>query len=153
ASLTVLGGTLFPLIAEFYDYEVSVGAPYFNLMFAFLAPLLALALGFGARSRWKTTRAARLMDTTLVHALVSPAAAVVIPWSYGEFHFLAVVGVFIAFWVICATVSDIHEKTRNKGFLRGWQQTSRSYQGMIFGHVGLAVMIMGAAVVSHYTVE
>ncbi|GAA3950027.1 heme lyase CcmF/NrfE family subunit [Allohahella marinimesophila] len=153
ASLTVLGGTLFPLAAEFYDYEVSVGAPYFNLMFAFLTPLLAIALGFGARSRWKTTSSARLLDKTVIHAAISFVAAVIIPWLYGEFFFLAMVGVFIAAWVSCATVSDIREKTRNKGLWRGWQQTSRSYKGMIFGHIGLAVMIMGAAIVSHYTVE
>ncbi|MAM86725.1 MAG: heme lyase NrfEFG subunit NrfE [unclassified Hahellaceae] len=154
ASLTVLGGTLFPLAAEFYDYEVSVGAPYFNLMFAFLTPLLAIALGFGARSRWKTTSSARLLDKTAIHLAVSLAAAILIPWLYGEFYFLAMVGVFIAFWVTCATVSDVLEKARSKkGLWRGWQQTSRSYKGMVFGHFGFAVMIMGAAVVSHYTVE
>ena len=153
ASLTVLGGTLFPLAAEFFDYEVSVGAPYFNLMFAFLTPLLAIALGFGARSRWKTTSGARLMDKTLIHGLVSLAAAVIIPWLYGEFYFLAMVGVFIASWVVAATTSDILEKTSGRGRWHGWLRTSRSYKGMVFGHFGLAVLIMGAAVVSHYTVE
>jgi cytochrome c-type biogenesis protein CcmF len=71
ATLTVLGGTLFPLAAEYFGKEVSVGAPYFNLMFMFLTPALVIFLGVGVFSQWKDTRPGVLLRQVPMMVLVS----------------------------------------------------------------------------------
>ncbi len=154
ATLTVLGGTLFPLGAEYFGYEVSVGAPYFNLMFAFLVPLLVLIMGVGIYSQWKDTKPGVLVRKIPLLAVVSLPVSLLVPWLYGEMAFLAVVGVFIATWLTMATARDVIQKSSSKkGYIRGWLKTSRSFKGMVLGHLGLAVTIMGATIVSHYNVE
>ncbi len=154
ATLTVLGGTLFPLIAEFAGYEVSVGAPYFNMMFGFLTPILVLIMGVGIYSHWKDTPAGTLLKKIPPLAVVSLPVALIVPWLMGAFEWMVVVGMFISIWLFVATFLDVWSKSASrKGRLHGWMKTSRSFKGMVLGHLGLAVTIVGASLVSHYTVE
>ncbi|WLQ17217.1 heme lyase CcmF/NrfE family subunit [Hahella aquimaris] len=154
AMLTVLIGTLAPLVAEWMDKEISVGAPYFNLMFSLLVPLLVIVMGVGMYSHWKDTRAAQLLGPVPMFLAISTVLSVVIPWMYGEIHLMAVIGVFIAVWLFAATLRDAWLKSASsQGRLRGWLRTSRSYKGMVLGHLGLAVTIVGATMVSQYTQE
>jgi len=154
ATLTVLGGTLFPLGAEYFGYEVSVGAPYFNLMFAFLVPVLVLIMGVGVYSNWKDTRPKVLFSRVPVMALVSLPVALVVPWLYGEVALLAVVGTYIASWLILATFLDVWKKSASKqSRWSGWLKTSRSFKGMVAGHLGIAITILGATITSHYSEE
>jgi cytochrome c-type biogenesis protein CcmF len=49
---------------------------------------------------------------------------------------------------------DVYQKSRHSsGLISGFMRLSRSYKGMIIAHTGLAVMIMGATMVSNYTEE
>ncbi|MBK8973741.1 MAG: heme lyase CcmF/NrfE family subunit [Hahellaceae bacterium] len=153
ATLTVLGGTLFPLAAEYFGKEVSVGAPYFNLMFMVLAPALVIFLGVGLSSQWKDTRPGVLLKQVPLLAVVSVPVAFVIPLWMGELTFSAVLGMFLASWLIMATVRDVQHKCGSRGWRVGWLKTTRSFKGMVLGHLGLAVLIIGATLVSNYTVE
>jgi len=154
ATLTVLGGTLFPLGAEYFGYEVSVGAPYFNLMFAFLTPVLVLIMGVGIYSQWKDTKVKVLFKNVPVMAIVSLPVAFVVPWLLGGIEFLAVIGTFIASWLILATVMDVWQKSSSKkGRMQGFWKTTRSFKGMVLGHLGIAVTIIGVTFASHYSEE
>ena len=54
ATLTILLGTLYPLIVDFISGEkLSVGSAWFNTMFVPLAAALTSLAGIGAMSRWK----------------------------------------------------------------------------------------------------
>lgn len=54
AMLTVLLGTIYPLIVEALGQgKLSVGAPYFNAVFVPLMAPVALLIGIGAIVRWK----------------------------------------------------------------------------------------------------
>lgn len=153
ATLTVLGGTLFPLIAEAFGREVSVGAPYFNFMFMLLTPVLAVCLGIGLFSQWKDTRPGALWQHLPLPAVLCLPLGVAIPWAMGEVTFAAVLGMTMVAWLVLATVVDLRQKTRERGWWRGWLKTSRSYKGMVLGHLGLAVTIVGATMVSNYTLQ
>lgn len=53
-----------------------------------------------------------------------------------------------------ATVWDLWDKSASKnGRWHGLKRQSRSYYGMVFGHLGLAMVIAGATVVSNYGIE
>ena len=53
ATASVLFGTLFPLIAEVFGRAVSVGPPYFNLVFGSLMAAVLLILPLGPLLAWK----------------------------------------------------------------------------------------------------
>lgn len=130
-----------------------MGAPYFNLMFTVLAPALVIFLGVGISSQWKDTRPGVLLKQVPLLAIVSVPVAFVIPLWMGEITFSAVLGMFLASWLILATLRDLQQKQGSRGWLMGWLKTTRSYKGMVLGHLGLAVVIIGATLVSNYTVE
>ncbi|WP_369601774.1 heme lyase CcmF/NrfE family subunit [Hahella sp. SMD15-11] len=154
ATLTVLGGTLFPLIAEAMGQQVSVGPPYFNTMFALIVPVLVLFMGVGLFSHWKDTRPGQLSRRIPLLAGVAVPAGVFLPMAYGEWHWTAGLGVFIASWLITAQLWDAWEKASGKaGLIRGIRRLSRSYKGMVLAHLGLAMTILGVAIVSNYTEE
>lgn len=74
--------------------------------------------------------------------------------GYGGFAPWAFLGVFAAMWVTVATVWDIWDKsTSRKGRWHGLKRQSRSYWGMVLGHLGLAMVMAGATVVSNYGIE
>lgn len=57
-------------------------------------------------------------------------------------------------WVAVATFWDLWEKSASrKGRLHGLKRQSRSYYGMVLGHLGLAIVMAGATVVSNYGIE
>ena len=53
----VLLGTLYPLLADALDLgKISVGPPYFGLLFLLLMAPLVLLLPFGPLTRWQRER-------------------------------------------------------------------------------------------------
>ncbi|PAV26443.1 heme lyase NrfEFG subunit NrfE [Tamilnaduibacter salinus] len=155
AMLVVLVGTLYPLVLDYLGGgTLSVGEPYFNLTFSPLAVAVALMLGAGVFSRWKRTDGGWLGRQLLWPAAVSLLIAVIVPLWLGGFEPWAFVGCFAASWVLVATVRDIWGKSASRhGRMHGLRRLTRSYYGMVFGHLGMAVVMAGATVVSNYGVE
>ena len=57
-------------------------------------------------------------------------------------------------WVVVATFWDLWDKSSSrKGRIHGLRRQSRSYYGMVLGHLGLAITMAGATVVSNYGIE
>jgi cytochrome c-type biogenesis protein CcmF len=74
--------------------------------------------------------------------------------GYGGFRPWAFAGVFTASWVAVATGWDLWLKSASRqGRMAGLRRLSRSYWGMVLGHLGLAMTIAGATVVSNYGIE
>jgi cytochrome c-type biogenesis protein CcmF len=70
ATLTVLFGTLFPLLMDALGQgKYSVGAPYFNAVFVPLMALLTPFMGLGPLSRWRDDSLYRWRSRMLVPAL------------------------------------------------------------------------------------
>ncbi|CAN0606532.1 unnamed protein product, partial [Ectocarpus sp. 12 AP-2014] len=73
---------------------------------------------------------------------------------YGGFKPWAFMGCFAAVWVSVATLWDLWDKSASrKGRLYGLKRQSRSYYGMVLGHLGMAITMAGATVVSNYGIE
>ena len=153
---TVLLGTLYPMIADyFFSQKISVGAPFFNLFFIPLMSTLLLFIALGSISRWKQTQPKWLAQQLWPAALFSAVLSFVFPLIYGvEFTWQIVVGVAISSWVISSTWLDVYRKARGKrGLLAGLRKLSLSYYGMVIAHTGIAVTAMGICIVSNYTQE
>ena len=156
ATLTVLVGTLFPLIADYLELgKYSVGPPYFNKLFVPIMLALMLCLGFGSLLHWKKTKP-ETMKTSLLkllpYTLVLTAFLAVLYLT--EWSVSAVVAFAFAAWVLASCIIDVLVKLRNaESIQQGFKRLSLSFYGMLFGHVGLAVTAIGIAVVSSFGIE
>ncbi|MEE2762432.1 MAG: heme lyase CcmF/NrfE family subunit [Pseudomonadota bacterium] len=155
ATVLVAVGTLYPLVLDYLEMgKLSIGEPFFNLTFSPLAVATGLLLGAGIFSRWKKTDGGWLGRKLLWPLAVSLVGTAAILVGYGGFSPWAFVGVFAALWVTVATLWDLWDKSSSrKGRLHGLKRQSRSYYGMVLGHLGLAITMAGATIVSNYGIE
>jgi cytochrome c-type biogenesis protein CcmF len=153
AALTILLGTLYPLIVDFISGEkLSVGSAWFNTMFVPLASALTALAGMGALSRWKVMSGKLLLTQISGAIVVAIIVAAVFPLVYaGEMNFKVAFGLFIATVLIAITFSDIWRKS--KGQLSRLPKLGKSYWGMVSAHLGVAIMVIGVTVVSNFSVE
>ena len=156
AAVTVLLGTLFPLIMDFAGLgKYSVGPPYFNALFVPLCAVLALIVGIGPSSQWKRTRVERWLKAVIVAFVASLILGGVLPALFGgEWRFAASLGAVLFFWIVNTTLVNLRDKTRNaSSFVAGLRKLSPSYYGMVLAHLGLAMAILSVGMVSSYNDE
>ncbi len=155
AMLLVLVGTLYPLVLDYLDAgSLSVGEPFFNLTFSPVAIAISLLMGAGIFSRWKKTDGGWLGRQVLWPASISLLLAVAVPLWMGELKPWAFAGCFAAAWILVATGRDLWMKSSSKqGHWHGLKRLTRSYYGMVIGHLGVAVIMAGATVVTGYGIE
>jgi cytochrome c-type biogenesis protein CcmF len=155
----ILFGTLAPLIYDAMNWgKISVGFPWFNKMFLMLTPFLAILMGFGPLMRWKKTDAAKVMRTLRIAAVISiilGLAAFMPAISQGSM--LVPLGLFLAAWLVTSHITAIRERLKHKqglgGFMSDLFGSGRSYYGMVIAHMGVAMFIVGATMVSNHGVE
>ncbi|WP_375176997.1 heme lyase CcmF/NrfE family subunit [Marinobacter mobilis] len=153
--LLVLVGTLYPLVLDYMGGgRLSIGEPFYNTTFSPIAIAVGLLLGAGIFSRWKKTDGGWLGRKLLWPAAISLLVAAAVVAGFGNFTPWAFAGVFTAAWVTVATAADLWLKSASRqGRWHGLRRQSRSYYGMVLGHLGMAMTMAGATVVSNYGVE
>ena len=156
AMLTVLFGTLFPLIMDALGFgKYSVGPPYFNAVFVPLMAVVIVFMGIGPSAHWKKTTVSRLKSQLTVAAIASVLAGLLFPAVYGEDYNISVaLAVCFSLWLVLSVLADIKDKVRNAASLAsGLARLSRSYYAMVIGHIGFAVCVAGVCLTSHYSIE
>jgi cytochrome c-type biogenesis protein CcmF len=156
ATVIVLLGTLFPLIADALDIgKISVGPPYFNLLFVPLTWLLLVFVAIGPLMNWKRQDMSRVLLPLVKVLVAAVVAAIAVPLMFfGNWPWTVGLSAGLCIWVLGALMVDIGRKTRHAdSMLKGIKKLTRSYWGMQFGHIGLLVMVMGVAVTSEYSIE
>ena len=156
AMLVVLLGTLLPLIHKQLGMgSISIGEPFFNTMFTWLMAPLALLLGIGPLVRWRRDEPSKLWRRLGVALLVTLVLSILLPWLLQDkIVGMTVVGMLMAVWVIVLTLMELHERaTHRHSFWRGLTKLSRSHWGMVLGHLGVAVTVIGIAFSQNYSVE
>ncbi len=157
ACASVLLGTLYPLFLDALGMgKISVGPPYFDAVFFPLMAPLAFLMGVGPVASW---RKAELPDlwTRLRWALgVAFVTAVLAPFVMGRWSPLTAIGLFLAFWIICATVAHVVQRLRQspqQGLAGKLAANSAAWYGMLAAHLGIAVFIIGVTMVKSYGIE
>jgi cytochrome c-type biogenesis protein CcmF len=158
ATATILLGTLSPLVSEALYGEankISVGPPYFNILFLPLMALLAMCLGIGTFTRWKKTSPEFLWQKVAKLILASVALGIVIPLVItAEINLGAMFALMLAVWIVLCIGKDILDKTANKADrISGLRSLGLSYYGMQLAHLGFAVVICGICLTSNYSIE
>ncbi|MGI9251984.1 MAG: heme lyase CcmF/NrfE family subunit [Pseudohongiellaceae bacterium] len=154
AAASVLLGTLFPMVYQaLTDDLVSVGPPYFNIIFVPLMVLLVVLLGIGPVCRWKHTSGDYLRRQLGRVALASVGLGVVLPTAVLlRFSFAASLAVMLAAWIVFNMLKDALNKSANKpSLVAGLRSLPISYYGMQIAHMGVAVLLIGVALTSAFS--
>ena len=156
SAASIFLGTLFPMVYQAVtDDLISIGPPYFNTIFVPLMMLLFVFVGIGPLSRWKQTswtylaaQLGKVLFASLLVGLIFPLIVL------SKFSVAATITLILASWIVFAIGKDISNKVANKrSTLRGLKSLSLSYYGMVLAHIGIAVMLIGAALTSFFSEE
>ncbi|HEY2453633.1 MAG TPA: heme lyase CcmF/NrfE family subunit [Scandinavium sp.] len=156
AMLVVLLGTLLPLVHKQMGLgSISIGEPFFNSMFTVLLVPFALLLGVGPLVRWGRDKPQLLRRRLLIAVVVTTALAILLPWWLQDsVKAMTVLGLLMAVWVFVLTIMAVIERsTQQLPFWQGITRLRRSEWGMVLGHLGLAITVVGIAFSQNYSVE
>jgi cytochrome c-type biogenesis protein CcmF len=154
----VLVGTLYPLALEALTGDkISVGAPFFNSTAVWIFLPLLLAVPFGIFLTWKrgdlAEAAKRLSVAAIVAALAGLAAGLA-----GGAGAKGVLAISLGAWVLAGSLWEV--LWRAKFLSAPFSETGRrllnmrrGQLGATFGHIGLAVSVIGIAAASAWNVE
>jgi cytochrome c-type biogenesis protein CcmF len=143
----VLLGTLYPLIIDALGLgKISVGPPYFNAVFIPLMLPLLLLVAMGPFARWKHADLKNIARKLWPAALVAVLAGIGLPMLAGEWHAYVALGLTLAVWIMAALVLQAIDRHKSGSPPRAWW-------GMQLAHFGLAVFVIGVALVSTYQDE
>ena len=142
AALTVLLGTLFPLMAEAAGRTISVGEPYFNLTFTPMLALLLLILPVVQAWAWgkadlKNWSKWAIAGGTL--ALVFLALGV----GLWDISIGAALGLALGAWLVIGALWELKRREITPG--RIFRLPPRVW-GMTLAHMGLGLFVIGAVV-------
>ncbi len=158
AAGSVLLGTLYPLLVDALGgAKLSVGPPYFNLVFVPLMAPAVFLMGVGPIARWKKASLPDLVTRLRWAFVISVLSAIVLPFVLGGFKWLVSLGLLLAIWIVTTVLLNLWERVRvTSGQLSTFQKLraqSRSYYGMQVAHLGVAVFIVGVTLVTGYQTE
>ncbi|WP_350432258.1 heme lyase CcmF/NrfE family subunit [Shewanella sp. H8] len=155
AAGTVLLGTLYPLLIDALGMsKISVGPPYFNAVFVPIVLVLFGFMGIGPIIRWKKSKPGEIKRQLLVPAIIALVVGVAAPFvAGGEFNAWVMCGVGATTWIMLATLRAAYNMVSNKDGSISLNKMGRSQLGMLFAHFGIAVSVLGATMVSNYSIE
>lgn len=134
AMATVLLGTLYPLVISVLGLgKLSVGAPYFNLVFIPLMIPLLFLMGLAPLSRWEKIHWRPLVAKNFILFAITILLAIIFLLSLHEpFRWSACLGLTLAFWVILQTLMR-----------RRWKY--------LLAHLGMGVVVIGFVLSAVYS--
>ena len=153
AAAAILLGTLYPIAIDAMGGKISVGAPYFNLVFLSLTAPLGILMGVGMLIRWRNDTVRRLLSTFRIPALAVVVIALLISFTLPVWIWTAFLGLAMALWIVSSILLALRDRFRSRPFLATLRATPAGYYGMLLGHIGIAFFIVGMTLTSLYTVE
>ncbi|HUP29002.1 MAG TPA: heme lyase CcmF/NrfE family subunit [Usitatibacter sp.] len=157
AMAAVLLGTLYPLFLDALDMgKISVGPPYFDaVFFPLMAPAIFL-MAIGPVASWKHAELPGLWVRLRWAMAVATVAALVLPFILGRFSWVIAFGLWLALWVIAASVVQVAQRLRaapQAGLAAKIRAQTLSWYGMSVAHFGIAIFIIGVTLVRGYETE
>ncbi|MGI9319713.1 MAG: heme lyase CcmF/NrfE family subunit [bacterium] len=150
----VLIGTLYPLIMDaLFAKKISVGPPYFDLVFAVLGVPLVALMGIGTTLRWKRDALSREAKVKFGFGILALLIGLLSPLAMLRYSIAAGFGVALGAWVMLTGLYVMWSRTRPGQRLQGIAATPRSVVGMTIAHFGVGVFIIGVTMVNGYSIE
>ncbi|GEA62233.1 heme lyase CcmF/NrfE family subunit [Vibrio comitans] len=154
ATAIVLLGTFYPMLYQLFGLgNISVGAPYFNLLFAPLTIIALTAMALSPLLKWQaksgdfprklasiTVSVSGFLSLVFIHYYTNQDSEVAATWSTYAF-----ITTWVATWLIVTHV------------LRCLRVRKKEYRYKIYlvsiAHIGVALLAFGASMNSYYSYE
>ncbi|HTQ77040.1 MAG TPA: heme lyase CcmF/NrfE family subunit, partial [Burkholderiales bacterium] len=144
----VMLGTLYPLALDALGIaKLSVGPPYFDLVFPLVMAPAVLLAGIGPLIAWRRGDAALAAKRLRWAAMVAVAGALLAPLAFGRWALLTGAGLLLALWILAATATALFVRLRTRARLTG------AFVGMLLAHAGIGVFVIGVTLVKSYEAE
>jgi cytochrome c-type biogenesis protein CcmF len=149
----VLLGTLYPLFIDALGLgKISVGPPYFSVVFFWIMAPLMFLLGIGPLTRWKNDQSKTLFIKLRYTFIVTIALAVILPvLVIGKAGLVVFPGMAAAIWIILTSLQNVREKLSQRS--KGLASLPRSFYGMTTAHIGVAIFVVGVTLSNAFSVE
>ena len=151
STVTILLGTSWPLFVEVMTgKDISVGAPYFNLVFLPIIMPAIFVSGVIININWKRNTVENLLKK-LNKAIIIFVFLVGVILFLLEGPIIFFMGIILSTWLLISIINDFYEKIRTKKsisdikFSKAFSIPISTY-GMYLAHFGLAVFILGVAI-------
>ena len=151
STVTILLGTLWPLFVEVMTgKDISVGAPFFNLVFLPIIMPAIFVSGVIININWKRNTVENLLKK-LNKAIIIFVFLVGVILFLLEGPIIFFMGIILSTWLLISIINDFYEKIRTKKsisdikFSKAFSIPISTY-GMYLAHFGLAVFILGVAI-------
>jgi len=149
----VLLGTLYPLFIDALGMgKISVGPPYFSVVFFWIMAPLMFLLGIGPLARWKNEQVKSLVIRLRYTFIVSIALAVILPFLVmGKAGLIVFPGIAAAAWIVLTSLQNVRDKMSQR--VNGLRSLPQSFYGMTTAHIGVAVFVVGVTLSNAFSVE
>jgi len=139
AAAMILLGTLYPLIAEALDLgKISVGPPYFGLLFTLLMAPLVLLVPFGPLTRWQREEPSKPIRMLVPWAVLALVAGVIAFFGLANSSWKTAAAFIAGLWLTLGTLRFIWQR-----IVAGKGRFTAEMVGMCLAHFGLAVFFFG----------
>ncbi len=151
SALTVLVGTMWPLIIEVSTgQDISVGAPFFNLVFLPLILPAVFLTGVSINLKWKLNTFEYILRKFWKIVLITFFLAITYLFIF-EGPVLLFISIFLSIWIFVTVFNDFINKLEFKNNRKGLNfrrvlNINYSTYGMYIAHLGVAVFILGVAI-------
>ena len=151
AAFTILLGTIYPLVLDLIGLEkISVGIPYYNIVFLPLMIPLVLLAGYIPILFLSNNQSAR---SNIKYFLVSFIIILLLTLFslifLDSYNLNVIIGIFIFLWISVNLLYDLLQKYMKTKKIK----VLMSNIGMTLAHLGLAIFVLGATVVENNKIE
>ena len=158
ATAVVFVGTLFPLFASAFGYAVTVGPPFFNLVFGILMTPFLFLVPFGPMLAWKRADLLGVAERLWIAAAAAGVTFCLLLYAAGVGKGLAALGLSLAAWLIAGAFAELADRTQvfrvsPEASWRRFRSMPRAGLGMILAHGGLGVVVAGIVAMSSWRTE
>lgn len=145
STVIVFLGTFYPLFVEgFTGEKISVGAPYFDRVFAPMMMALLLVMAIAPLLKWRNDSLAHYRRIFLWSALFV-ALMIALSWIIGK-SVLGALAAGVAAWLIAGTIAAILKRTN--GSWAKLRAQPAGFWGFALAHLGVGVFTLGVTAMS-----
>ena len=152
-AISIMFGTLFPLIYEaIYDGEqISVGAPYYEVLILPFAIALSFLQGVGLYLGWSSTREFSFLNRVLIESFsLFIIISLLVFLIFGTLNWGTFLAIAMFSWIFSGNFIDmVYQSSQVKEL----KSVLLRRLGMISAHLGTAFLILGVGIVTTFSLE
>ncbi|MFL2549755.1 MAG: heme lyase CcmF/NrfE family subunit [Gammaproteobacteria bacterium] len=157
-TFAILIGTLYPLVTSSLNLgKISVGAPYFNFIFAALTLPIVFLMSPAIFSAWSKSNYKRLVKKLgfiLFYSII--IAYVFLNIYYDSDIFIVCLAIALAIFTILSSVLKIYQVSKisdGKKIIQKICNIPSSSLSNLLSHIGIGVLIIGITVSNYYSIH